>query len=239
MKLQSVVMFLFVVHVFAEQTRTYYDILGVPKDASTSQIKSTFRTLARKYHPDKFKGNEKQKEKAQAKFMEMSQAAEVLSDEQKRKEYDQSLLFGGGQPGQGAPGGGGAHFSGFSGSPHFSNSHVHVQSMEGLDLSKLAEMFGAAGGQFGGGNGQWHFSSSQFPSQGQGGRRPQQTKPKATKSTSSRTTTSSKADPKASSSRTSSSSSSQKVPNARPPTPKQNSTECPLACNGVKCARKC
>ncbi|XP_068132620.1 dnaJ homolog subfamily B member 9 [Hyperolius riggenbachi] len=63
---------------------TYYDILGVPKTASERQIKKAFHKLAMKYHPDKNKSPD-----AEAKFREIAEAYETLSDENKRKEYDQ------------------------------------------------------------------------------------------------------------------------------------------------------
>ncbi|KAG9490207.1 dnaJ homolog subfamily B member 9 [Eleutherodactylus coqui] len=65
-------------------TKTYYDILGVPKTATERQIKKAFHKLAMKYHPDKNKSPD-----AEEKFREMAEAYEVLSDENKRKEYDQ------------------------------------------------------------------------------------------------------------------------------------------------------
>ena len=65
----------------------YYDILGVKRDATQDDIKKAFRKLAAKYHPDAG-GDEK-------KFAEVSEAYTTLSDEKKRKEYDQMLLFGG------------------------------------------------------------------------------------------------------------------------------------------------
>ncbi|MBS3740937.1 MAG: molecular chaperone DnaJ [Candidatus Cloacimonetes bacterium] len=65
--------------------RDYYDILGVDKNASKSDIKKAYRKLALKYHPDKNKDNPE----AEEKFKEASEAYEVLSDDQKRKMYDQ------------------------------------------------------------------------------------------------------------------------------------------------------
>ncbi|XP_064604995.1 dnaJ homolog subfamily B member 9-like [Liolophura sinensis] len=70
------------VRVAAKQS--YYDILGVKKDATNKQIKKAFRQLALKYHPDK----NKKDEKAQEKFVEIAKAYEVLSDKEKRKQYD-------------------------------------------------------------------------------------------------------------------------------------------------------
>lgn len=64
--------------------RDYYDVLGVDKSASDAEIKSAFRKLAKKYHPDLNKEPD-----AAEKFKEVQEAYEVLSDEQKRKTYDQ------------------------------------------------------------------------------------------------------------------------------------------------------
>jgi len=65
--------------------RDYYEILGVDKNASQSDIKSSYRKLALKYHPDKNKDDKE----AEEKFKGASEAYEVLSDEEKRKKYDQ------------------------------------------------------------------------------------------------------------------------------------------------------
>jgi DnaJ-class molecular chaperone len=65
--------------------KDYYQILGVPKNASEKDIKQAYRKLARKYHPDVNPGDKS----AEAKFKEINQAHEVLSDPEKRKKYDQ------------------------------------------------------------------------------------------------------------------------------------------------------
>jgi DnaJ-class molecular chaperone len=81
--------------------RDFYDILGVSRDASASQIKSAYRKLARKYHPDVNKA-----EDSSEKFTEATEAYEVLSDSKKRKLYDQFGHAGlGGAPGAGPAGG--------------------------------------------------------------------------------------------------------------------------------------
>ncbi len=65
--------------------RDYYDILGVPRNASAEQIKKAYRKLARQYHPDV----NPNKAEAEEKFKELSEAYEVLADTQKRQTYDQ------------------------------------------------------------------------------------------------------------------------------------------------------
>ena len=95
------------------QTPDYYKTLGVPRDADADTIKKAFRKLARKHHPDAG-GDE-------AKFKEINEAYEVLSDEKKRKLYDQygtanenQIPFGGGAwQGQGGNPFGGSGFGGF------------------------------------------------------------------------------------------------------------------------------
>ncbi|XP_053174703.1 dnaJ homolog subfamily B member 9a [Scomber japonicus] len=64
--------------------KDYYDILGVPKDASERQIKKAFHKLAMKYHPDKNNSPD-----AEVRFREIAEAYETLSDETRRREYDQ------------------------------------------------------------------------------------------------------------------------------------------------------
>ena len=77
--------------------KNYYETLGVDKKASQDEIKKTFRKLARKYHPDLNPGDKN----AERKFKELSEAYDVLGDEKKRAEYDQSgrSPYEGGGPG--------------------------------------------------------------------------------------------------------------------------------------------
>ncbi len=89
----------------ATDFKDYYAILGLNKTASSDEIKKTFRKLARKYHPDM---NPENKE-AEARFKEVNEAYEVLSDPEKRKKYDQygqywkqAATTPGGWPGGGA-----------------------------------------------------------------------------------------------------------------------------------------
>ena len=87
----------------ATDFKDYYQILGVNKSASQDDIKKAFRKLARKYHPDVNQGNKE----AEARFKEVNEAYEVLSDPEKRQKYDQFGQYWK-QAGQGFPGGGGA-----------------------------------------------------------------------------------------------------------------------------------
>src|SRR5881409_2380763 len=76
--------------------KDYYQILGVKKSSSEEEIKKAYRSLAKKYHPDKNKGNKE----AENKFKEISEAYAVLSDKEKRQQYDRlgREAFSGGNP---------------------------------------------------------------------------------------------------------------------------------------------
>ena len=89
----------------AEQKRDYYEVLGVDKNADDAAIKKAYRVLAKKYHPDMNPGDKE----AEKKFKEASEAYAVLSDPEKRKQYDQ---FGHAAFDGGAGGAGGFDFSG-------------------------------------------------------------------------------------------------------------------------------
>ena len=108
--------------------KDFYKTLGVPKDASAAEIKKAFRALAKKHHPDSNENDPK----AEARFKEVSEAYDVLSDDKTRKDYDEARsLFGGG--GFRPPGGfGGGGSGGGAGVP--------------FDLSDLLGRGGGGGG---------------------------------------------------------------------------------------------
>ncbi len=118
--------------------KNFYDILGVKRDATQDEIKKAFRKLAAKYHPDAG-GDE-------AKFKEVSEAYTTLSDEQKRREYDQMLMFGG-IPGNdfGGSGGRGRYTTNvdMDWSQIFSGMRGGDSSFGGFDFSSI---FGGASG---------------------------------------------------------------------------------------------
>lgn len=130
-----------------DPSKDYYKVLGVKKDFSDRELKKAYRTLALKYHPDKT-DNSADKDAAKEKFVEVSEAYEVLSDPQKKDEYDQARQFGAG--GGGMPGGG---FGGFGGQRRGSQHRTSDESM--ADFTKMFEnIFGHGfGGGGGGGRG--------------------------------------------------------------------------------------
>ena len=100
-------------NIYTRSKRDYYEILGVSKNASDDEIKKAYRKLAVKYHPDKNPGNKE----AEARFKEINEAHDVLSDKQKRARYDQFGHAGVGGAsqnpfGEGNPFGGGFNYGG-------------------------------------------------------------------------------------------------------------------------------
>lgn len=90
----------------SDEKRDYYEVLGVSKNATDDEIKRSFRKLSLKWHPDRQSGKtESEKAEALKKFQEIAEAYEVLSDKQKRANYDQ-FGFDGPQMGGGFSGGG-------------------------------------------------------------------------------------------------------------------------------------
>lgn len=107
----------------AEEKRDYYDVLGVSKGANEDEIKKAYRKLAKKYHPDANPGDKT----AEEKFKEVNEAYEVLSDTQKRAQYDQ---FGHAAFEQGMGGGAGGFYGGAD-----------------FDMGDIFSMFGFGGGR--------------------------------------------------------------------------------------------
>ena len=120
------------------KTKDYYEVLGVPRTASQKEITSAFRKLARKHHPDLNAGDKA----SEAKFKEISQAHDVLSDAKKRSLYDEfgsnwaAAEAGGVQPGQGRGGG-------------FRPQQGGGAQYRTVTPSEMEDLFGGAGGGFG------------------------------------------------------------------------------------------
>ena len=118
----------------AENKRDYYEVLGVSKTAADADIKKAYRKLAKENHPDLHPGDQA----AEARFKEINEAYEVLSDSGKRSRYDQ-FGFAGVDPNYGGGGFGGG-FGGYN--------------MGDIDLGDLFGSF-FGGGFGGGGGGRW------------------------------------------------------------------------------------
>ncbi|MCL2020352.1 MAG: molecular chaperone DnaJ [Oscillospiraceae bacterium] len=116
------------------EKRDYYDVLGLKKGASEEEIKKAFRKLAKEYHPDLNPDNPH----AEARFKEINEANDVLSDTQKKAKYDQF-----GHAGVDPSYGGGGGFGGFGGFSGFGGG-------EGIDLGDIFDsIFGGGGSGFG------------------------------------------------------------------------------------------
>src|SRR3954466_12919591 len=140
--------------------RDYYDILGLSKGASADEIKKAHRKLVRQYHPDVNKNNKA----AEEKFKEVQEAYDVLSDPQKKQNYDQFGHAGVGAGG--APGGGGDPWAAYRRGP--SGAHRPQEwggggvTVEDFDPSEFGngqfadifeQLFGRGGGAAGAGMG--------------------------------------------------------------------------------------
>ena len=126
--------------------KDYYEILGVKKTATEAELKKAYRELAKKYHPDKNKGNKE----AENKFKEISEAYAVLSDKEKREQYDRL--------GREAFGPGGANpFAGFDFSEFMGGGSRGRRASSGgrrsttIDFTDIfGDLFGGGGGRGGG-----------------------------------------------------------------------------------------
>jgi DnaJ-class molecular chaperone len=138
--------------------RDPYEVLGVPRSASAAAIKSAFRKLAKKLHPDSNKGDPKAAER----FAEINSANEILGDEDKRKQFDRGEIdaegkprfqgFGGGDPrGRAGPGGFETYTFRSGGGPGTGGGG----SFEEI----LNSMFGRGGARAGGGTSQFEFDT--------------------------------------------------------------------------------
>eukprot|EP00301_Raphidiophrys_heterophryoidea_P000337 c10167_g1_i2.p1 GENE.c10167_g1_i2~~c10167_g1_i2.p1 ORF type:complete len:267 (-),score=34.17 c10167_g1_i2:119-919(-) len=242
--------------------KDFYKILGVEKKASESEIKTKYRALARKYHPDKAKGGEKARERAEKKFMEIGEAYEVLSDKKQRKEYDMARSMGTGfhpnvhgHPGN-HPGADNMHFQTFQ-SGSGGEQHVNMQQFEeimrqmgggsGRGSQNVRHFSSASGGgpqAAGGGSG--GFEDLLFNTMG-GNQRAQFEQPNQKRSRPARpnfeqpafstnqfkkTSPGSKQEPKQPARKPA-------KPNTKSSSQKSSGEKCHLDCSGVQCQRKC
>ena len=156
--------------VIRDKKRDYYEVLGVDRNADANAIKKAYRKLAKKYHPDTNAGNPQ----AEEKFKEVTEAYNVLSDEKKRKLYDQfgHGAFDGGAS-EGGPGGSGTYSYSYGG-PGSGYREYHFQGdpgdMDDIFKDIFGDMFhggassfhgfrdgGFGGSHFYGGNGAGNF----------------------------------------------------------------------------------
>ncbi len=132
--------------------RDYYEILGIKRGATESEIKSAYRKLARKYHPDVNKTKE-----AEEKFKEINEAYEVLGDKQKRQRYD-SL---------GANWQGGADYTPPPGFENFGGGNFHQFNFGGGDMGGFSDFFSSLfGDMMGGRTSQSSFGGFDFGNMG-------------------------------------------------------------------------
>ncbi len=129
--------------------RDPYEVLGVQRNASAAEIKSAFRKLAKKHHPDANKNDPK----AASRFSEVNSANEIVGDEEKRKQFDRGEIDAEGKPRfQGFPGGGGARAGG-PGGFEYSFRSGGAGAGGGAFEDILNSMFGGAAGGMRGGRG--------------------------------------------------------------------------------------
>lgn len=140
----------------------YYTLLGVPRTAGEAEIKSAYRKLALKHHPDRNQGN---KAASESKFKEINEAYEVLSDPRKRKMYDQlGKDWQGGQGYRPPPPGGG-----YQQRPHPGGFQYHSQGGQGAGFEQFGDFSDFFKSMFGGTQG---FEGAGDMEEGEGGRSP-------------------------------------------------------------------
>ncbi len=113
--------------------KDYYKSLGVAKNATQDEIKKSYRKLARKYHPDANKGDTE----AEERFKEISEAYDVLSDEKRRKEYDEIRAYGGAFRGGRGP----------AGAPNFDLNDLFGNTGNAAGAGGLGDLFGGLFGR--------------------------------------------------------------------------------------------
>jgi molecular chaperone DnaJ len=136
----------------SKKEKDYYETLGVARGADTEEIRKSYRKLARKYHPDLNPGDKA----AEERFKKVQEAYDVLSDDEKRKVYDQYGFYspnmppngGGYQPGAGA--GGGPNFGGFDFSEFMRQQQARQQSGAGANQDQNFHFRDIFGDLFGG-----------------------------------------------------------------------------------------
>lgn len=130
--------------------QNHYDILGVAKDATPEQIKKAYRKLAKKYHPDISKETD-----AEARMQEINVAYDVLSNEEKKKQYDFELEH---PEGFNPFGQGSQEHSGFNQNQYY---HYETGGNQQHDFSGFEDLFGRFGSGFGGSNHEYQRSQYQ------------------------------------------------------------------------------
>jgi molecular chaperone DnaJ len=123
--------------------KDYYQVLGVPKNATEAEVKKSYRKLAREHHPDANSGDAS----AEERFKEISAAYDVLGDAEKRKNYDQVRDMVASGYGRGGTGGG-------PGGPRGGGQRIRVDGFpEGFDVADIGDLNDLLGGFFGGAGG--------------------------------------------------------------------------------------
>lgn len=141
--------------------KDYYKTLGVAKNASEKEIKSAYRQLAQKYHPDKNPGDKKSEDK----FKDLNEAYEVLGDPQKRAKYDQLGSSYAQWERMGKPGGGFdfGQWAGSSGGPGGTYTNIDDILGQGGFSDFFTSLFGGAGASTSGGR----FGARRYTSRGE------------------------------------------------------------------------